>query len=301
MKLNKRKVNKSSVVFVTCRTGFVTKGLLKTGYRVVFPYYGGRWVLRVPRDCWMKARIPGRIWFKKKIVRMNPSQVIIHDPLITEEYLNWIVRALPNTSFHFVYNNLVGRAKHVMPNAIPKDFRVTTYDEGDSKKYGLELSSEQSYFPCYIGKKKEVKYDVFFVGADKGRGDYLLNLQRQIETLGLKTKFIITADSLFAKRKPYYSRRISYEKIIEYDNESRSILNIPLAGQYGATLRDFESIFNNVKLITANTNIRKYDFYKDQNVFILGERKLSELQSFLDKPFVRIDDEILKKYLLPKV
>ena len=122
-----------------------------------------------------------------------------------------------------------------------------------------------------------------------------------MEELGLKTKFIITADGRLAKKKNYYSKPISYSKVVELVNESRAVLNIVMPNQTGATLRDYESVFNAIKLITNNQSVKDYAFYKEENVFILGKQPLSNLRAFLDTPFSPIEDEIKDELTMDKV
>lgn len=280
---------KDGVIFITARKKYVVDGLKNDGYTVLRPYKDTTIIGRVIREIWFRSGLPERVWYIK--IKKEADDIIVQDPLITKEYLEWLIKTYPKSRIHFIYGNMVGNAKHLLPNEVPKGILVWTYDSHDANKYGLNLY-EGCYSKSFIGKKKETKYDVFYVGADKGRGKYLLDLQRRMEELGMKTKFIITADGRFAKKKNYYSKPISYLKVIEYVNESKAVLNIVLPNQTGATMRDYESVFNEVKLITNNHSIKDFAFYKEENVFIIGERSLSDLPEFLFSAFVPIEDDI---------
>ena len=50
------------------------------------------------------------------------------------------------------------------------------------------------------------------------------------------------------------------------------------------------------KLITNYSEIKEYDFYDKENIFILGEDDPEEFVGFINTNFKKIDDEILKKY-----
>ena len=290
---------KNDSVILTAKRGYTTEGLRKVGYTVLYPFRDKTIIGRILREIWFRLGLPETAWYSREVLTLQPKHITVHDPQITRGYLLWLQKEFPNATLHFQYDNLVGNARHLRPEQIPEGIDASTYDPADSKKYGLRLrEGGGGYFPSYIGTKRPTKYDVFFVGADKGRGEYLVELEKQLQALGLKTKFIITADGRFAKRKSYYSPRIPYEKVIEYDNESRALLNVAMPGQEAATLRDYESVYNQVKLITTNPHIKKYDIYKEENVFILGERELSELPAFLETPFVPLDEEILKRNLM---
>ncbi len=284
-------------IIITARRGYVTDGFKASGFKTFYPYKEKTIIGRIIREIWFRVGLPEHHWYSKLFLNENPEIISIQDPLITRDFIKWLQGRFQKATIEFDYVNLVGMATHLKPSEIPIGVNISTYDKIDSEKYKIELRKGGEYFSSYIGKKKPIKYDVFFVGKDKRRGKYLLSLKKQIEELGLKTKFIITANGRFAIRKWYYSKEISYKKVIEYVNESKAILNLTMPGQVGATLRDYESIYNQVKLITNNSNIKTFDFYKEQNVFILGERDIKELPEFLQIPFVQIESSVLKKHL----
>ncbi|MDD4157629.1 MAG: hypothetical protein PHY08_13770 [Candidatus Cloacimonetes bacterium] len=285
-----------SVFFISARKGYAKEGLLAEGYDVINPYRDKTLIGRIIREIWFQCGFSEKIWYTR--IKKSFKYIIVQDPLVTKTYLKWLVNSQPTSIIHFIYGNQIGRAKHVKPKDIPKEINTWTFDQNDSKKYGINLHSSGGYSKSYIGKKNHILFDVFYVGADKGRGEFICDLERKMRQLGLKTKFIITADKKIARKKRYYSRPIPYSKVIEYNNSSKAILNIVLPNQIGATMRDFESIFNSIKLITNNNNIKNYDFYRAENVFILGERNLSELIDFLKTPFKPIEQVNLEKYTI---
>ena len=66
--------------------------------------------------------------------------------------------------------------------------------------------------------------------------------------------------------------------------------------QDGLTWRALESIFYGRKLITNFKDIKSYDFYTPNNIFVIGSDAEEELASFLDSPYKSISDDILQKY-----
>ena len=161
---------KDSVVFITARANYVVHGLKNDGYTVIRPYKGRTIIGRILREVWFRLHLPERVWYSKTEDR---DHYIIQDPLITKKYLIWLREMHPNSKIYFMYGNMVGNAKHLLPDEIPSSISVWTYDPHDAKKYGINLY-EGGYSRSFIGKKKQVKYDVVYVGADKGRGEYLL-------------------------------------------------------------------------------------------------------------------------------
>ena len=77
---------------------------------------------------------------------------------------------------------------------------------------------------------------------------------------------------------------------------SRCIIDIAQEGQVGFTRRPIEALFFNKKLITNNVEIMKFDFYRNNNIFILGKDKLEDIDSFMETDIEIIPDEIKRKY-----
>ena len=157
------------------------------------------------------------------------------------------------------------------------------------------------YSPLFFfkeNKKLNVVRDVFFVGTDKGRLPYLLNIQALLSNKGLKTEFHIckSPNRSYKDDKEYaYKSPIPYRTVLEKERESRAILDILPDGQEDLTLRCYESYFLSKKLITNNRMVVKYKFYNKNNVFILGLDDLEEISLFLNTPYLDVFDEELEK------
>ncbi len=291
-------LNKDDVLFITAETGYVKTGLEKGGYRVLHPYNYKTIIGRVLLEILIRLKFPQRVLFNKQILRTSSKYIIVQDSIVTRQFLNWLINRINDKKVIYEYTNMVGKAHHLFPNDIPKCIEIWTYDKHDSDKYGLNLLTSGGYFTSFIGKKSKKKYDVMYVGKDKGRADYILNLKKKFEDMGLTTKFLIMPSTRASKKKDFYSKPIPYEEVIRLVNESRAILNIALPEQQGATMRDYESIFNEVKLITTNQNITSFDIYDSENIFILEKDDFLKIKSFLQRPYKVLDKSILSKYTL---
>ena len=71
------------------------------------------------------------------------------------------------------------------------------------------------------------------------------------------------------------------------------MLEILKEGQTGATLRLMEALFFKKKIITTNKSVKDEPFYSPQNVFIVGERSISELETFIKSDY----DASVDKYI----
>lgn len=291
---------KENTVFIQATTGFVYEGSVKEGYRAYHPYRGTGKFLRILRECCFRVPfLPKRIWYNKKFLGSDIQYFVIWDPLITVDYLNWLHNCYPNAQINFKYANMVGKAKHLTPGQIPEFVRVWTYDKYDSDKYGLRLYTSHMYFLSNVKSLKEPQYDVFFIGKDKGRGDWLVELEKKIQRLGLRTKFIITPDGMLSEKKSYYQEAISYSEVTDYLSESKAVLNVVMENQHGITVRDTEALFFGIKLITTNEHIKEWEMYDPNNVFVIGkDMNVSFLKEFLELPVHKANRELLNRHTM---
>ena len=290
--------NKSDVLFITADNNYVNRGLVASGYQVELPYRYKTIIGRMMLEIAVKLRLSHKFLFNRKILQFKGKYIIVFDGIITKQFLLWLKKIHPDKKIIFEYTNLVGKARHLLPENIPSGIEICTYDANDSKKYNLYLIRSGGYCPTFISQKRDEEYDIVFVGRDKGRAEYIFELEKQFKSMGLKTKFLVMPSTRLNKRKKGFSKVIEYEEVIELVAKSKSILNITLPNQVGATMRDYESIFNEVKLITTNTNIVNFDFYNKNNIFILGIDDLNKLKEFIVSPYEHLPEELLNKYLI---
>jgi hypothetical protein len=80
--------------------------------------------------------------------------------------------------------------------------------------------------------------------------------------------------------------------------KSKAVFDMQHNKQSGLTMRTIETLGARRKLITTNTNIIKYDFYNENNIFVMGEHKSSDLEKFINSDYQPMNDELYKKYSL---
>lgn len=71
---------------------------------------------------------------------------------------------------------------------------------------------------------------------------------------------VILVDNRKALFDKHYSWRMDYTEVCKYVMESNSVIEILQDGQEGISLRVFESLFFEKKLVTNNRHIVDYDF-----------------------------------------
>lgn len=289
--------SKNNILLIMAQDGFLYKGSLSEGYCVCHPYKQCNLLGRIIREFIFRFfPILSYLFYTEEIFKGDWDKIVIWDPLITRQFLDKIHKAYPNAQLDFVYWNMVGKCRHLKPSQIPGYVRKWTYDDYDSKRYGLNLYSTYPYYKTFIREHIDNRIDVLFVGKDKGRGEYLLELERKLQDLGLKTKFIITKSDRLAKNKNYYQNEISYSQICDYISHSRSVLNVVMENQEGLTLRDLEYVYQGVKLLTTNQMIVNNPIYNPSNVFVIKDMNLIGIKEFLFKERVSLPIEVMEHH-----
>lgn len=292
-------MTEKKILLIMAQTGFLYDGCLYEGYNVLHPYRSVNLFFRMLREFVFRF-VPflSFVFYNNEVLKGSYDYIFVWDPLITKRFIDSLHHSHPNAKIHFIYWNMVGKCSHLHPDQIPNYVTKWTYDGYDSKKYNLKYYTTYPYYKKYIRPHKSNDYDILFVGRDKGRGEYLLKLEKQMNDLGLKTKFIITKSSRLSKRQSYYQKELSYDEICDLVAKSRSVLNVIMENQQGITLRDLEYVFQGVKLITTNKAICDTPIYNPNNVFILGTDSFEELPQFLRKPMIDLPENVIKRHTL---
>lgn len=89
---------------------------------------------------------------------------------------------------------------------------------------------------------------------------------------------------------------VEYDDYLQNLRESKAILEIVPENVVGLTIRTMEALFFNKKLITNNKDIKNYDFYNPNNIFIIGEDSEDKIKQFINSPFELIDRKIVEYY-----
>lgn len=159
------------------------------------------------------------------------------------------------------------------------------FDPLEARDLGLKHNS--SFYTHSVGEPlHDTEYDIFFGANDNGRKQQAMELKERFEALGLSTFYHI-----LPKRGNEQDGYLPYSEYLQLVKRSKGILEILRAGQFGVTLRTFESLFLQKKLITCNEVLPFYRMYDPRNVFMIGE-DLSKLTAFLNIPYHPADQEM---------
>lgn len=148
------------------------------------------------------------------------------------------------------------------------------------------------------------KYDVIYIGYFTNERFFLLeklakyliqkdyNFNFSLKSFDSKENELLENSKYIKKLETIYS----YNNLLDLHNNSRIILDIKVDIHDGLSFRFFEAIQLNKKIITTNSAVINYDFYHPNNIFILTNDNLNQLIHFIELPYTRPSNEIIKKY-----
>jgi hypothetical protein len=216
--------------------------------------------------------------------------------LITSDYLNWVISKNPQARIILAYTNRADST--IDPDKVDKRIEKWSYDKTDCEKYGMKFV-HPSYLDCYSfdSTEYEKKYDVLYLGRDKGRLSYLEQLEKDFNKLGLSTYFRICANRAHLRYKnKKYKKELTYKEYISLMKHSKAILNIQRTDQNAITERELEAAFNGVKCISNNKYLKEFELYDPSRYFILGYDDIREIVPFINGQFLKVDPDKLDKY-----
>ena len=155
---------------------------------------------------------------------------------------------------------------------------VYTFDPRDAEKYDYKYLG-----CCYYSKHDEDRVrnahkdtepsDIYFVGGLKGgREEEIISVYEKLTGAGIKAYFeLLVTGKRRLERKPhensihYYAGGwIPYEKTLAKALNTKVILEVLQAGQNGPSVRYYEAVCHNKKLLTNNPGIKNLPYYDER-------------------------------------
>lgn len=177
---------------------------------------------------------------------------------------------------------------------------IKTFDSDDSNVYGLE------YLPLYYGKSfanlntEVTDIDMAFFGAyHSDRLKLIRYFHEYFETRG-KVFFshlyitksallrrLLSGEILFSDIKFFKTYKASFNYIQEIYGRTIAVLDIELSIQSGLSMRTFEVLGANKRLVTTNANVMKEDFYRNETIFVFDRTS-----PMLNDDFFKLDQPV---------
>lgn len=141
---------------------------------------------------------------------------------------------------------------------------VYTIESNDIKNF-KSIKWNTLYSKCRDGMKDDL-YDMYFCGAVKGRLDILLQIAEKAKSKNIDLRYDLISSkkqvNINAKQQVFFhDDYCSYEFVLENELVSSCLLEIVQSGQSAMTLRAFEAVVYNKKLLTNCRGILDFQYY----------------------------------------
>lgn len=176
-----------------------------------------------------------------------------------------------------------------------------SFDKNDCDQYGLHFTTN-FYFTETLPSGP--KYDVLFLGTYDHRFTQIKHIIQLLSSSGKNAKALLFSKNKSIRKKHatadilFLDKIIPFPEIVTYSGNTQIILDIHHPDQSGLSFRPFEAIGLKKKLITTNPDIKTYDFYDPNNIFIWTDTTFSIPDSFFATPYTEIPIAIRQKYTL---
>ena len=142
---------------------------------------------------------------------------------------------------------------------------VCTFDRANADTYGFHYMN--SMYSALVKKNPTVKYDACFIGSDKGRFTIVENIYKKMaEKNGTFFCSVYQTDERYKQK--YKNMRINesidYKDVAAIVQESNCIIDIVIGKQTGLSLRAYEALAYNKKLLTNNKSILSFPQYDER-------------------------------------
>ena len=187
---------------------------------------------------------------------------------------------------------------------------IKSFDKNDCERYPNFLFRPLFFVDEYSGNQNndENKYIAAFVGTIHcDRYNFFNEISEKIPGINY-SYFYCPSKLLFFIRKivdrdfrqvPYREVHFAALTSVEVSSiylASKIVVDVNHVKQVGLTMRTFETMAMNRKLITTNKAIVEYDFYSPKNVCVVDRDNVVISEEFFSSEFVPVPDEILHKY-----
>lgn len=165
---------------------------------------------------------------------------------------------------------------------------IITFDPVDAEKYGFSFNGFNYYSKMPVIGTQSIDNDIYYVGSLKGGRNTLIDdVYNYLTSNTVKCRF----DMLYSNSRDiknfnqninWIRKSIPYTDVLKYVSESNCILEILQNNQAGPSLRYFEAIFYNKKLLTNNCHIVDFPYYNPQFMKIFKELDDIDVDWLLD-------------------
>lgn len=253
-------------------------------------------------------------FFWKEIQKFNRKNydliLVVLGECVSPIFLSNLKVAFPKATFTlYMWDSFKNRK--FLPKNLPYFDKCFTFDFDDAKNYGMQF--RPLFYSCGFRKTEErnFKFDISFIGtahSDRYRivSQVAANLPKDAKSylyLFLQAPWVFwmhkLGNSAFksATIGEFNFLALTKAEVQKVFSDSRIVLDIEHPEQTGLTMRTFETLGAQKKMITTNSNVIKYDFFNKNNIWVIDRDEIEPIpNSFFLQPYEPLSDEIYEKY-----
>jgi hypothetical protein len=249
--------------------------------------------------------------YYKKSITAKFDQILFINP----EYLSVeILRSIKKTTgalrcILYMWDSFLNKNK--LTGVLDYFDKILTFDPDDARRKNIVFRPLFFSSGKQPGKEYHDVIDISFIGTGHSdRAGIIEEIKKQCIDLHLKCTFYLYFQNhlvyYFHKLLNKYFRGIKkscfnytplgYNEYIKISENSKAIIDIEHPKQKGLTMRTFEALGKEKKLITTNSNIKAYDFYNDTNILIIDRSNPVVNKEFINLPYQPLSMDLYYKY-----
>lgn len=313
----------NKVLFISpCFMGYelaIREALISKGFDVEF--YDDR----PSNGFWTKAII--RLCKRLYITRINNYYEKIWKEIAEHKYsiffvLNveampvWFLKRIKEKKgdakfIYYAWDSLANRKNSI--NYLKFFDKIFSFDKNDCDENPNIIFRPLFFIEEYskLKQRSNFKYDFCFIGtAHSDRFPLLNSMRKQVSQFGLTSFWYLYLQTrkLYlwckltnpnfknAKINDFEYTPMTQENILKHIEDSRIIIDIQHPKQTGLTMRTIEALGARRKLITTNSNIKNYDFYRPENIYVIDRQNPKIDINFMKTDYIELDSKIYQKY-----
>lgn len=255
-------------------------------------------------------------YYKKILLKTNHDTYnylfVNRGEVVPEFFLEAFKKSHPDCEFIFYTWDSFKNQSH--PTKILKYFdKKFTFDPDDAINFNLNFRP-LFYLDSYSEIKKKssakIKYDLLFLGtahSDRYRITNIVvnwcneNKLTSFYYYFIHGRLVYFYKKLFDKSFQLFDyKKLSFEslttnQILELYKNSNVILDINHPGQKGLTMRTFEALGAGKKMITTNSEIKRYSFYNEKNIYLIDRDAIVLDRNFFDTVYEDVGEDLYAK------
>ena len=202
-----------------------------------------------------------------------------------QDFVHYLKNKYIDAKYVCFYQDLVKSHPGADPDILSEFFDlILSYDKGDVEKYGLIY--HPTVFSRYAVEQdlSIPESDIYFVGLAKDRFNSIFEIYYKLREAGFICDFYLSGVPPLNQIKEegiHYIDKMGYMDNLKHVVRTKCLLEIIQNGAKGSTVRTWEAIMYDKKLLTNNVSIVDDFYYNAEYISLINNNNINV--EFLDK------------------